>query len=395
VGRCRSISRLSNAILNTLDQFFFDDAAFTFKGAMGFVLQVLGLLGLLVSIQFLARPVSVVVENREPVGYFDAALYEESFKIRGVEYPDKLRESIARLVQRDWAPRTYLIQVGPVARGLPKNPGEVRHHIVCWYAEPRSTERQREVLALRDAALNKAKEGCCGQPFDMASRIERARLQARAAEQTIDLRRAREFSASQALIELNSFSSEKTPLDLATVMKPADAGSLYSRREAWKEDIGVAEIPSMDEIIRAVEGSDLQGLLLAISLEQIDHVRRFINWVEVSNRSSHGLAARATVSINQAGGSIELLASPLEWVQRGRRFTASVEKLLPGETLWAVFRSRRPIRQDEIEVIADPTPFFDPSYIRRVTPILGVVVLIWVIANGYGRYRRRRGTPFA
>ena len=80
---------------------------------------------------------------------------------------------------------------------------------------------------LRDAALKKAKEGCCGQPFDVPSRIDRARLRARAAEQAIDLRREREFSASLALVELNSFSSEKTPLDLATVMKPADAGSLY------------------------------------------------------------------------------------------------------------------------------------------------------------------------
>ena len=206
-------------------------------------------------------------------------------------------------------------------------------------------------------------------------------------DQAIDLLNEREFSANKAVTALDSFSSSKARLDLGIVLKPANANSAYSSLDAWKEDLTVAEIPTVDELIDVIDQSGVQGLQLALALEEFVSVRRFINWIELSNRSSHAVAARATVSIHQATGRIEFLGGTLELSQRGRRFSGAVEKLLPGETLWGLFRTSRPIKAGEIQVIADPTPLLDPSYVKRLLPILAAVAVLWAWVNCSRRWR--------
>ena len=53
---CRVVQKTALAVKRGLVYFFFDADAFRFKGIMWFSFQLLGLLGVLISTQFLSRP---------------------------------------------------------------------------------------------------------------------------------------------------------------------------------------------------------------------------------------------------------------------------------------------------------------------------------------------------
>src|SRR5437588_12015772 len=108
---------------------------------MTFALQMLGgVLGIIISTQLFAHQASVRASNFEPVGCLDINQYEESFALRGVEYPKKLREIIDRFVNKTESE---------------KENGRM-HHIMCWYVTPRSERRQQEVRELISNMLRTA-----------------------------------------------------------------------------------------------------------------------------------------------------------------------------------------------------------------------------------------------
>lgn len=381
-----AVVQIAIPVLNGLDQFFYDPDAFRFKGIMTFGLQLLGVLGLGISLQFLAHPATVTVENREPIACFDTALFEESYALRKLAFPQQLREAIQKLALRGWPNSEYSIMVGTVSRGLPKSPADVSHHILCWYIKPRSAERLEEIRRLKAAMLRGSQQAPHGNLPSW--QITYAKRMARAEDEPIDTRHLREFSANSFLTRLTDFSTPAMPLDLAVALKPTDSESRYRNPEAWKEDIWIAEISGADDILRAVEVSGLQGYDLAHAFEQFDHVRCFLNWIEVSTTSTHALASKVSITIARRPGRSEVLGGTLQLNQQQRHFTGTIEKLLPRERPWALLRTSRPIQTSDIEVATDPTAFFDPDRVWKVTPFIGVVVLAWIVANIHARLRQ-------
>jgi hypothetical protein len=53
-------------------------------------------------------------------------------------------------------------------------------------------------------------------------------------------------------------------------------------------------------------------------------------------------------------------------------------------------KTSRPIQTSDIEFATDPTAFFDPHDVRKVAPIIGLVILFWTVANVRVRLRERR-----
>ncbi len=245
----RSVREMTVLFLRGLTRFFFDPDAFTFKGIMAFVLQMLGVLAVLMSLQFLSNPVTVSVENREPVSCLDLNQYEETFTLRQSPYPKKLEASVKALTARHWPHEFFRVTVGPTPTRLTRDPSEFPHHILCWYDPPRSPERGRYVSALRQAAMAAASDSqLLGDP---RSRIERARRIARSEEAPSNAIERRELDAANALGQLESFSSAAARLDLHAVMKSSDSRSVYATAAGWKGDVIVAEIPGVDSLNRS------------------------------------------------------------------------------------------------------------------------------------------------
>jgi hypothetical protein len=84
------------------------------------------------------------------------------------------------------------------------------------------------------------------------------------------------------------------------------------------------------------------------------------------------------------------LGGTLQLNQHQRHFTGTLEKLLPRERFWALLKTSRPIQTSDIEVVTDPTAFFDPHAVWKVVPIIGLIVLAWTVANVRVRLRERR-----
>lgn len=392
-ARLRSaVGRIVTRVGDGLERFFYDPDAFRFKGMMTFGLQLLAVLGMGISLQFLARPASVVVENREPIACFDTAIFEESYALRKLAYPQQLQDTIRKVALRDWPSLVYLIPIGAVARGLPRSPADVRHHVLCWYVNPRSAERLEEIRRLKAAMLRGSQQSSYGEPF-LSGWIEHAKRMARTEGEPIDTRRQREFSASSFLTGLADFSTPATPLDLAVVLKPPDSESRYRNAAAWKEDIRIVEISGPSDVLKAIEASGLQGEALAHAFEQFDYARCFLNWVEVSTTSTHAVAPKVSIAIARRPGQSEVLGGTLQLNQHQRHFTGTLEKLLPRERFWALLKTSRPIQTSDIEVVTDPTAFFDPHGVWKVVPIIGLVVLAWTVANIRVRLRKRRAEP--
>ncbi len=394
-GRCGrlkcAVAQIAIRVLNKLEGFFYDPDAFRFKGIMTFGLQLLGVLGLGISLQLLAHPAAVIVENREPIACFDTALFEESYALRKLAYPQKLREAIQKLTLRDWPNSEYLITVGAVSRGLP-SPADISHHILCWYIKPRSAERLKEVRRLRDAVLRGLERPpTSGEPSLSTWATRRAERMARAEDEPIDTLPLRELSASSFLTRLTEFSTPTMPLELAVVLKPPDSESRYRNPEAWKEDIRIAEISGDADILNAIEVSGLQGYDLAQAFEQFDHVRCFFNWIAVSTTSTHALASKVSITIARRPGRSDVLGGTLQLNQQQRHFTGTIEKLLPKEQPWALLRTSRPVQTSDIDVATDPTPFFDRDRVWKVTPFMGVIFLAWIVGNVHARQSGRRG----
>jgi hypothetical protein len=386
-ARLRSaVGRIAIRVGNWLERFFYDPDAFRFKGIMTLVLQLLGVLGVGISLQFLARPASVVVENREPIACFDATLFEESYALRKLTYPQHLRDAIGKVGFGDWPNTMDQLIVGAVARGLPLDPGDVSHRVLCWYVNPRSAERLEEIGQLKAAMRRSSQQS----PYGVISRIEWAKRMARAEDELIDTRRQREFSAHLFLDGLTDFSTPAKPLNLAVVLKPWESESRYRNPTAWEEDVRIVAIEGLSVILKAIDGSGLQGNDLALAFEQFDHVRCFLNWVEVSTTSTHAVAPKVSIAIARRPGQSLVLGGTLQLNENQSHFTGTIEKLLPRERLWALLRTSRPIRTSDIEIVTDPTAFFDPHSVWKVVPIIGLIVLAWTVANVRARCHEPR-----
>ena len=385
-----ALGRIAIRVGDGLEWFFYDPDAFRFKGMMTFGLQLLAVLGVGISLQFLARPASVVVENREPIACFDTALFKESYVLRKIAYPQQLQDTIGKVALGDLSDIMDLIQVGPVARGLPLGPADIRHRVLCWYVNPRSAERIEEIQQLKETMIRGSQRLPYGEHSVLVSSwIEHAKRRARAEDEPIDTSRQREFSAIFFLTSLTDFSTPTTPLDIDVVLKPPDSKSRYRNATAWKEDIRIVEIDGPIVILKAIETSGLQGSDLARAFEQFDHVRCFLNWVEVSTTSMHAVVPKVSIAIARRPGQSEVLGGTLQLNQQQSHFTGTIEKLLPRERFWVLLKTSRPIQASDIEVATDPTAFFDPRSVWKVVPIIGLVVLAWTVANIRRRLRKR------
>ncbi len=370
---------------------FFDEQAFTFKGVTTLGVQLLGILAVLVSVQLFRQPVVVIAENVDPVACLDVAQYEERFALAGETYSERLREAVKGLVLRDWPVRTYRFTVGAKATPVPTDPSKVEHHILCWYEPPRSERRKKEVAQWRSAALSSVQ---VYQSFGVEQQIEKAKRDALGTEASPQRLRQREFDATRALLELGAFGSREYALAIEVVMAPTDSKSLYWGADGWKGTLGVAEISGIGDVIQVVESSGVRGLELAWALENVYDARWFINWLEVRNESNHAIAEKVTVSVDHSGrGAVAVLDGTVEFTRRGQRFGARVEKLLPRETVWAVFRSKQRILSEELQVISDPTPVLDWAEFRWFVshfyvPVVFLIGGLWVLGNRAGRARR-------
>jgi hypothetical protein len=188
---------------------------------------------------------------------------------------------------------------------------------------------------------------------------------------------------------LSYFSTPDMPLGLDVVLKPLDTESRYRNATAWKEDIRIVEIDGLSAVLKAIEASGLQGQDLAHAFERFDHVRCFLNWVEVSTTSTHAVVPKVSIAITRHGQS-EVLGGTLQLNQNQNHFTGTIEKLLPRERFWALLKTSRPIQTSDIEISTDPTTFFDPHKVRKVAPIIGLVFLAWTVANVRVRRQSRR-----
>ncbi len=93
------------AINRGLIAFFYDKDAFTYKGFATLALQLLGLLGILLSTRLFSSPPDVEFVNAESVGCLDLAQYEESFTLRTVGFPERLQSGIDAMflgLHLDW-----------------------------------------------------------------------------------------------------------------------------------------------------------------------------------------------------------------------------------------------------------------------------------------------------
>lgn len=372
---------------------FYEEQAFTFKGVTTLGARLLGIVGVLASVQLFRQPVVVRAENVEPVACFDVAQYEERFRLAGETYSGRLREAVKKLVLRDWPVRTYRFTVGAKATPVPTDPSKVEHHILCWYEPPRSGQRKQEVAQLRREASSGVR---VYQSSGVEQQIEKAKRDALGTEASPRLSRQREFDAANALLQLGAFGSREYALAIEVVMAPTDSKSYYWGADGWKGPIGIAEISSIGDVIQAIESSGVRALELAWALENVSNARWFINWLEVRNESNHAIAEKVTVALDHSGrGTIAVLDGTAEFTRRGARFAARVEKLLPREIVWAVFRSKQRILPEELQVIADPTPVVDWAEFRWFVwrfylPGALLIAALWVLGNWAGRARRTR-----
>jgi hypothetical protein len=358
-----------NCVTRFADRRFFDEDAFTFKGVMTFVLQMLGVLGIIIAAQLFAHPASVRARNFEPVGCLDINQYEEHFALMGVDDRKKfdLREIIDRFVNK---PEDEKVN-GPM------------HHITCWYVTPRSARREQEV---RELAFDMRRTG---HPFRSGS--EYVRRLALGTAPFVQLDREWELSPSNAL-RFIPFAPDAIYLDVKVIMKPSNQKSIYTEHSRWEGRISYKNIVGIQEVVEAIEHSALQGQERDWALEIIDAARWFINRVELKNLSSHAIAQKTTLSINQRGlSSAEFLSGsgPLEFTQRGGSFLVHVEKILPGEQLWGVIRTKKPIGDSQLQVISDPTLVFDRESLKKFLKWYGLVLIplffLWWLGNWHTR----------
>lgn len=361
-----------NRITRFADRFFYDVDAFTFKGIMTFALQMLGsVVGVFLAAQFFARPADVQPRNSEPVGCLDINQYEESFVLMGIEYPRKLREIIDKFVNKTEEEKTY----GPI------------HHSMCWYVTPRSAQREQEVGEL---VSNMFRTAPSVRGSGVMAQVEHARRLALGTDSSLQLKREREFDPCAALHRIPSLSSAALYFDAKVVMKPSNPRSMYTDHTRWEGRQYCKNITGIQALVEAIDQSGLQDLELAWAFEKIYDARWFINFVELQNRSSHATAAKATLSIHHTGlGIAEFLGGTLDITQRGQHFSARVERLLPGEQLWGLIRTKSPIEDSAFQVINDPTLVFDRKYfklfLQRYSLLLIPVVFLWGLVNWHRR----------
>jgi hypothetical protein len=223
------------------------------------------------------------------------------------------------------------------------------------------------------------------------AQVEHARRLAVDHDSSLQLDREREFHPCAALNRIPSLSSDALYLDAKVVMKPSDTRSIYTAPSRWEGRIACKDITGIQELVEAIDQSGLQDLELAWAFENIYGARWFLNFVELQNRSLHAIAAKATLSIHHSWrGAAEFLGGTLDTTQRGQHFSARVERLLPGEQLWGLIRTKTPIEDSALEVISDPTLVFDREYLKVFLQRYGLLLIPVVFLWWLGNWHRRR-----
>jgi hypothetical protein len=365
-----------NRVTRFADGFFFDEDAFTFKGIMTFVIQMLGgVLGICIAAQLFAHPANIRARNFEPIGCLDINQYEESFKLMGVDYPKKLREIIDRYTNKTMNEKLN---------------NEPRHDIMCWYVTPRSKQREQEVWALASKMLQAHNLNYSIGGREM-NQVEKARRLALGPDSPLSDSRLRELFPSTALSRLPSLTPNAYYFDVKVVMRPSDPRSIYTEHKRWESAISYHNIGGIQEFVDAIEQSGIQELELALAIENVYRARWFLNWIELQKLSSHATVTKVTLSFYPGGpGFAEFLGGTLDITQRGEHFSARIEGLLPGERLWGLIRTKTPIKDSTLQTLSDPTLVFDREYLKVFLQRYGLLLIPVVFLWWLGNWHRRR-----
>lgn len=103
--------------------------------------------------------------------------------------------------------------------------------------------------------------------------------------------------------------------------------------------------------------------------------------LSVKNGSRHATATGVVVRVPKAGLP-EFLGGDLEFQDRGNALEARVDRVVPGEILRAVIRTREgTISPADVTMTYDPQPWFNPRTLWWYVPPLVLVFGIYLWSN--------------
>jgi hypothetical protein len=339
-------------------QFFYQPSAFTLRGVLSFILEMVGVVAAVYGAQLFFRAPTVEAKNVDPVAYIDLRAFREAYERSRIPVPQRLLDSLYGLAE-----------VEPSDRPV----------ILCWYHPARSSAREAEVRAA-------------------SGRLARPRLEKpdNSIEYTLDEYRSRLASTSRPPTEflgldelpigvvthLKDFSSPGAPLDAWRVLRPSDPASPRFDRSTWAE-WSVLGVES-GAVLRAVEMARLSNLELRAALEVLLAETWVLNRLQLRNTSAHASASDVAVEVNHTGnGPLEYLGGDLRGEMRGREaFYSRIDRLLPGEARTALFRTRYwSIGGAGIRKNWDPSLVFDPAIAGVLSWVIVVLSAFWFIGN--------------
>ena len=348
---------LNHAVRGIL-KFFYAEDAFTFRGLLAVVLQLLGLFGALLGARFLLRRPAIHVTNVDPVGCIDLRAFKERFSAYNTPLPTPLTENLYALAGTQPSEK-------PV--------------VVCWYHPARSTKREAEVLA---AESRQIKPAPFGGNSDLPSIIADIRRELASATRPPSQFRGIDASPVSFFMRSKEFEPPNASLDVWRVLRPTSPNGPRSDQSAWA-GWGLYDVGSTS-VLDAIDSAHLQEVETKAALETLRGETWVINRIQVTNNSSHASVDRVLVEVDHSrNGPLEYLGGSLPGKIRGRSaFVARVDKLLPGESRVALLRTRWwSISNAGIRWTADPTPFFDPALGRAWLVPIVAVALLWGGSN--------------
>jgi hypothetical protein len=346
-------------------RFFFQPDAFTFRGLLTFALQMLGLYGALLGAGFLLRQPTVEVTNVDPVALIDMRAFKEGFTARQVNPPEQLMRALYALGESE--------------------PND-SPTIFCWYHPARSPERETEARA--GARKVQRPIDFTGPPTD-ASYIEGMRRHLAVAARPPTMSNAIDANAMGIFSNLDElFGGRNGEIDWWHLVRDPFPGQPKHDRAAWA-GLSIRNVVS-GSVLRTIESANLNEKQLMAALEALHGEMWVLSRIRVRNASTHAAVDRVAIEIDHSGnGLIEHLGGSLPIERIGRSlYAARIDKLLPGESRVALFRTRRwGISQEGLRSYSDPTSFFDPTLGRRFILPIAAVALIWLAVNALGRSR--------
>lgn len=336
------------------------------------IFQLAGFLGVLIATRLFTTPPDIELVNADSIGCLDLAQYEESFSLRGVQFPEKLRKAI---------------DAGFQTSGQSRSP----HHILCWHHPSLPPERQQQALELQQQQLKKLLLQSAPLQPDPQYRIDRAKRLLLAVDAPRMSWPTAEGRAGATIFRMHEFGTDDKPLHVMNLLKPWRLASKYHNKSNW-DNFQISELSDWRSFVAMIEQLNLASLGTAIALEEIRTVRWIINWVGVRNPSPDIVVERAKISIDHSDrGLIEVLGGTIDFEKRGQRLTAQVDRLLPLETRWAVIRTNNGrIANEELQKTVDRNPpAFDPKVIWWFTPFAVLLLSLWVVGNTLVRLDRR------